>query len=55
MCLILMSSAWFFQSDSTELILTPIERMLFRVKQIAKDPLESQLDWGSPNSSDKKD
>lgn len=40
-CAVLTLSSLFFTKDATELVLTPIENMLFKIKQIAKNPLKS--------------
>lgn len=41
MLILLCSSAILFTKDSNELVLNPIERMLGKVKRIAKNPLEA--------------
>lgn len=41
MLVLLCGSAILFTKDSNELILHPIERMLSKVKRIAKNPLEA--------------
>ena len=41
MLVLLCLSAIFFSKDSNELVLNPIERMLTKVKLIARNPLEA--------------
>lgn len=43
-CLVLTLSALFFSKDANELVLTPIENMLYKVRQIAKNPLKAARD-----------
>jgi hypothetical protein len=38
-CVMLGASSYYFNKDATNLVLTPIERMLERIKIIAKDPM----------------
>jgi hypothetical protein len=38
-CIVLTLAAIFFTKDANELVLIPIERMVEKVKRIAKDPL----------------
>jgi hypothetical protein len=42
-CIILTLSAVFFSNDANELVLTPIEKMLTKVRRIAKNPLKAAL------------
>ena len=40
-CIVLTASSLFFTKDANELVLTPIEKMLSKVKRISKNPLTS--------------
>ena len=44
MCIVLSIAAMFFNSDANRLVLNPIERMLEKVRLIAKDPLSAASD-----------
>lgn len=48
-CLVLTLSALFFTKDANELVLSPIEKMLFKVKQIAKNPLKAAKEEDKEN------
>lgn len=43
-CLVLTIASFFFTSDANTLVLGPIERMLEKVKLIAKNPLAAASD-----------
>ena len=40
-CIILLGGALFFSKDTNELVINPIEKMIEKVKRIAKNPLEA--------------
>jgi len=40
-CIVLASASMFFTQDANELVLTPIESMLNKVKRIARNPLSA--------------
>ena len=40
-CIILTGGALFFSKDTNELVIRPIEKMIEKVKRIAKNPLEA--------------
>ena len=44
MCIVLSVAAMFFNSDANRLVLNPIERMLEKVRLIAKNPLSAASD-----------
>lgn len=39
-CVLLAGSSFYFNKDATNLVLTPIERMLEKIKIIAKNPMK---------------
>ena len=43
-CIVLSIASMFFTSDANRLVLNPIERMLEKVRMIAKDPLSAASD-----------
>jgi hypothetical protein len=43
-CMVIAFGAIFFTKDANELVLIPIERMVDRVKRIARNPLSIQDD-----------
>ncbi len=44
MCIVLTIASIFFSDDANKLVLNPIERMLEKVKLIARDPLAAASD-----------
>lgn len=44
MCIVLAGASVVLSNDANRLVLTPIERMLEKVKLIAKDPLAAASD-----------
>ena len=44
MCLVLSIASFFFTNDANVLVLSPLERMLEKVKLIAKNPLAASSD-----------
>ena len=40
-CFVLAGGALFFSKDTNELVIMPIEKMIEKVKKIAKNPLEA--------------
>jgi len=38
-CVMLAASSYYFNKDASNMVLAPIERMIERIKIIAKDPM----------------